>query len=216
MNTTLSPVTAQRFFALQNDWVALVALAGQDFGGTSPKWEPLIRAFQLTPLELAVHRARGYDPPRGVGQPESERCALACAFLAKAVLNLITTRALIERLQADAKLRRLRSFDLRFALPSKATFSRAFAQFAASERIQGVHAQMLKAYLGESLIGHISRDSTAIEARESMAKKDRGAQQTAAPAPTPKQKRGRPRKGEVRPAPEPSPLCADPLARLLQ
>jgi hypothetical protein len=64
---------------------------------------------------------------------------LACALLAKAVLDLKTTRALTDRRQADSKLRRLCGFDLRFALPSEATFS---------------------------------RDSTAIEARESIAKKD--------------------------------------------
>lgn len=56
--------------------------------------------------------------------------------------------------------------------------------------------------LGEQLIGHLSRDSTAIEARESSAKKDK----TEVIQVKPKSKRGRPQKGEVRPAPEPSPL----------
>jgi Transposase domain (DUF772) len=50
--------------------------------------------------------------------------------LAKTILNLKTTRALIDRLQVDAKLRRLCGFDMRKALPSEATFSRAFAEFA--------------------------------------------------------------------------------------
>ncbi|MBK7424828.1 MAG: transposase [Propionivibrio sp.] len=48
----------------------------------------------------------------------------------------------------------------------------------------------------------ISRDSTAIEARESIAKKDKA---EVVPA-KPKGKPGRKKKGEVRPAPEPSPL----------
>ena len=65
-----------------------------------------------------------------------KRQALACAFLAKAVLDLKTTRALIERLQADNKLRRLCGFDLRFALPSESTFSRAFEELSASELLQ--------------------------------------------------------------------------------
>ena len=52
--------------------------------------------------------------------------------------------------------------------------------------------------LGEHLVGHISRDSTAIEAREKPAPK-------AAQAPKPKARRGRPRKGEERPK-EPSVL----------
>jgi hypothetical protein len=127
---------------------------------------------------------------------------LACAFLAKAVLDLKTTRALIDRLQADSKLRRLCGFDLRFALPSESTFSRAFDEFASSELMQRVHAHMIEDTLGDQLIGHLSRDSTAIEARESIAKKDK-AERTPV---KPKNKRGRPPKGEVRAAPEPSPL----------
>ena len=199
MNTTLSAVTVQRFSALQAE---LIALVEQDYTGLTPKLEQIIRAFEFTQIELAVYRDRGYAQGRGVGQPEADRCALACAFLAKAVLGLLTTRALMERLQADSKLRRLCGFDLRFALPSEATFSRAFAQFAASELMQRVHARMIEDTLGKQLIGHISRDSTAIEARESIAKKDKA---EVSPA-KPKHKRGRPRKGEVRPTPEPSAL----------
>ena len=82
-------------------------------------------------------------------------------------------KALIDRLQADSKLRRLCGFDLRFALPSESTFSRAFDEFARDELMQRVHARMIEDTLGNQLIGHISRDSTAIEARESIAKKDK-------------------------------------------
>jgi hypothetical protein len=199
MNTTLSPVTVQRISALQGD---LIGLVEQDFAGLTPKLEQIIRALEFTQIELAVYRERGYAQGRGVGQPEADRCALVCAFLAKAVLDLKTTRALMDRLQADSKLRRLCGFDLRHALPSEATFSRAFAEFSTSELMQRVHARMIEDTLGEQLIGHISRDSTAIEARESIAKKDKA---TAIPA-KPKNKRGRPAKGEVRPPPEPSAL----------
>ena len=199
MNTILSPVTVQRFSALQGE---LIGLLERDYTGLTPKLEQIIRAFEFTQIELTVYRDRGYAQRRGAGQPEADRCALACAFLAKAVLDLKTTRALIDRLQADSKLRRLCGFDLRFALPSEATFSRAFEEFAATELLQRVHAGMIKDTLGEQLIGHISRDSTAIEARETIAKKE---QTEVAPA-KPKYKRGRPSKGEVRPAPEPSAL----------
>jgi hypothetical protein len=43
-------------------------------------------------------------------------------FFAKAVLDL-KTKALMDRLQGDSKLRRLYGFDLRFVLPSESTFS---------------------------------------------------------------------------------------------
>ncbi len=199
MNSTLSPLTVQRFSALQGE---LIGLVEQDYAGLTPKLEQIIRALEFTQIELAVYRERGYGLGRGVGQPEADRCALACAFLAKAVLDLKTTRALMDRLQADSKLRRLCGFDLRFALPSESTFSRAFEEFATSELMQRVHARLIQQTLGEQLIGHISRDSTAIEARESVAPKDKA---EAAPA-KPKAKRGRARKGEIRPAPEPGPL----------
>ena len=84
MNTTLSPVTAQRFFALQGE---LVGLLEQDYGGLSPKLEQLIRAFEFTQIELAARLERGYAQARSAGQPESDRCALACAFLATAGLD---------------------------------------------------------------------------------------------------------------------------------
>jgi hypothetical protein len=203
MHTTLSAVTAQRFSALQGE---LIGLVEQDYAGLTPKLEQIIRAFEFTQIELTVYRDRGYAQGRGVGQPEADRCALACAFLAKAVLDLKTTRALIDRLQADSKLRRLCGFDLRFTLPSESTFSRAFEEFASGELIQRVHARMIKDTLGNPLIGHISRDSTAIDAREAIAKKDKLSVDKARAKAKPKNKRGRPAKGEVRPAPEPSAL----------
>ena len=157
---------------------------------------------------MTVYRDRGYAQRRGAGQPEANRCALACAFLAKAVLDLKTTRALIDRLQADSKLRRLCGFDLRFALLSEATLSRAFEEFAATELLERVHAGMIKDTLCGQLIGHISGESTAIKARELIAQKDLS-EEVLATAQTvqPKRKRARPSKGEARPPPPaPSPL----------
>ena len=78
------------------------------------------------------------------------------------------------------------------------TFSRAFEEFARDELMQRVHARVIVDTLGHQLIGHISRDSTAIEARESIAKKTRC--KWSKPS---QKKRGRTAKGEVRPASEP-------------
>jgi hypothetical protein len=133
MHTTLSPVTVERFSALQGE---LIGLVEQDYVGLTPKLEQIIRAFEFTQIELAVYRDRGYAQGRGVGQPEADRCALACAFLAKAVLDLKTTRALMDRLQADSKLRRLCGFDLRFALPSEATAIEARESITKKDKVQ--------------------------------------------------------------------------------
>jgi hypothetical protein len=54
------------------------------------------------------------------GRPQRDRAALARAFVAKAVLNLPTTEALIDRLQQDRSLKRLCGFDLFRKLPDAA------------------------------------------------------------------------------------------------
>ena len=127
--------------------------------------------------------------PGGPGRPPEDRRALARAFLAKAVFDVPTTRALIERLQIDRTLRRLCGWTRAGAVPSEATFSRAFAAFAMSGLPERLHAVLVAKTLGHRLVGHISRDATAIPARE-----------RATPKPAkPKRRRGRPRKGEQRP-----------------
>ena len=131
------------------------------------------------------------------GRPPSERAALARAFIAKAVFNIPTTSLLIEMLSADKTLRRLCGWQRAGAVPSESTFSRAFAEFAASALPSRLHEALIQDTHADRLVGHISRDSTAIEAREKPAK-------SGSPAPAPKPRRGRPRKGEIRPAPPPS------------
>ena len=61
------------------------------------------------------------------------------SFVAKAVLTIPTTSALIERLQIDRALRRICGWERRSEVPSEATFSRAFAEFAAP-RSAGTYA----------------------------------------------------------------------------
>jgi Transposase domain (DUF772) len=100
---------------------------------------------------------------------------LASAFVAKAVLGISTTADLIERLAMDRALRRICGFSVWKKLPSEATFSRAFAEFAAAGLAERTHAALVKEMLGEQLIGHVSRDGTAIEARERPAKREQAA-----------------------------------------
>jgi hypothetical protein len=134
---------------------------------------------------------------QGAGCPRRHRLPILLAFIAKAVWNFPTTRALLDRLAHDQMLRRLCGWERRLELPSEATFSRAFAEFARGELPQQIHAALIKAQLGDKLVGHVSYDATAIEAREQAAAKPRPA------APKPKPKRGRPKKGETRPEPAP-------------
>ena len=75
------------------------------------------------------------------GRPPEDRAALARAFLAKAVFDIPTTRALIglERLRVDRTLYQLCGWSSGDRLPSEATFSRAFAEFADSALASRLH-----------------------------------------------------------------------------
>ena len=84
----------------------------------------LIAVLDVAGVEAHVQMRDG-----GPGRPRDDRHALARAFVAKAVLNLPTTVALIERLHVDVTLRRLVGWERSAHVPSEATFSRAFAEF---------------------------------------------------------------------------------------
>ena len=126
------------------------------------------------------------------GRPLEDRTAIARAFVTKMVYNMATTRILLDRLESDPTVRRLCGWERKEDVPSESTFSRAYAEFAESRLPERVHQTLIEQHLGEQLIGHISRDSTAITAREKPEKK-------AAPVEKTPKKRGRPRKGEERP-----------------
>jgi len=130
----------------------------------------------------------------GVGCPRKWRRPILLAFIAKAVWNLSTTRALLDRLAHDPTLRRLCGWERVSDVPSESTFSRAFAEFARCELPQQIHEAMIKAHLGEKLVGHISRDSMAIENREKAPPKPSA-------DPKPKRRPGRPRKDQAPVAP---------------
>jgi hypothetical protein len=145
-------------------------------------------------LVLEVVRVEEQVPPgclQWLGRKRVDRRALARAFVAKAYLNLPTTKAMIERLRVDRPLRQICGWEQGRQVPSEATFSRAFAEFAALGLLDRVHAARVKESLGEEVVWHVARDSTEIEAREKPQVKPKAVR--------PKHRRGRPRKGEVRP-----------------
>jgi hypothetical protein len=132
-----------------------------EVGPLTPKLEKVIHTLEWVRIEEFVHSSWC-----GEGRPPHERSWLANAFVAKSVLGLTTTRGLIERLSIDRALRRICGFSLCRKLPSESTFSRAFEEFAEAKLAERVHEALIKGHLGEELIGHLSRDGTAIEARE--------------------------------------------------
>ena len=133
------------------------------------------------------------------GRPPSDRKAIARAFIAKAVYNVSTTRELLDRLKCDRALRRICGWESLYQVPKESTFSRAFAEFAQSKLLKEVHEALIDKHLLEHLVGHISRDSTEIIAREKPVVK-KGSEKE----PKPIRKRGRPKKDEIVPPKEPT------------
>lgn len=196
----------QRWFVIQRE---LMPELRSEVGALTPKLEHLIRTLEWVRIEEFVSSTWG-----GCGRPEHDRGMLANAFVAKAVLGLPTTAGLIERLAVDRALRRICGFSMWKKLPGESTFSRAFAEFAEAGLAERTHAALVRETLGDRLVGHISRDGTAIEAREKPAKK----MEAPEAQPVEKKKRGRPGKGcarEVKPG-----KCEQqqgkPLAQLLK
>jgi len=98
---------------------------------------------------------------------------------------------LVERLKSNKTLRRICGWEYPYQVPDESTFSRAYAEFSDSCLPERVHAALIQTSYAGEIVGHGSRDSTAISAREKPAKKE---PKTKAPA-----KRGRPKKEEKRP-----------------
>jgi hypothetical protein len=132
-----------------------------EVGELSVTAKRVVQVLAMIPLRRFVPVASGWN-----GRPAQDRYAIACAFVAKAVYNLCTTRQLIERLQSDPQLRGICGWKCSKDIPHESTFSRAFAEFAAMELPQFVHEGLIAETQKTRLIGHISRDSTAIQARE--------------------------------------------------
>ncbi len=188
MDTTQHSLLNQRWHVLQHE---LFPHLREEFTLT-PKLEKLIHTLEWIDFDKFLNYSVGWP-----GRPEHDRVALARSFVAKSVLNIGTTVGLIERLSGDRVLKRICGFDMYHSLPHESTFSRAFKEFADQGLANLIHEDLIKTHLGEELIGHNSRDATAIHAREKavyVKKEDK---------PTvPKRPRGRPKKGEKRPPPE--------------
>jgi hypothetical protein len=133
-------------------------------------------------------------PPSGqwMGRRRIDRRSIARAFVAKAVYDLPTTDLLIEMLRLQPTLRKICGFWQKRDIPSPATFSRAFKEFADSDLGGVVLAAMVARHVGKRIVMHASTDGTEIIAREKGVPKPRE------PAAKAQRKRGRPRKGEVR------------------
>ena len=164
-----------------------------------------------------IERAAQSSIARAAFSSPSRICALPSEASADAHSKLVVAsskarNAASRALRVLAKsLRRILGWERSAQVPSEATFSRAFAQFAQGDLPDKLHAALIERALAGRIIGAIARDATEIEAREKPVEKSNNDKDGSSP-PTcasstvgaePQRKRGRPRKGEERPKPEP-------------
>ena len=102
--------------------------------------QQLVQTLEVIRIERLIPR---YFRALGACRPRT-RAAMARAFVAKAVYDLPSTRALLDRLAADVALRRLCGWERKFEVPSESVFSRAFAEFADTQLPQRVHEALIR------------------------------------------------------------------------
>ena len=162
----------------------------EELGELTAKQQKLVSILETIRIEESISYT--YN----TGRPPADRKAIVRAFVAKAVYNCSTTRELLDRLKSDKALRRICGWETRYEIPNESTFSRAFAEFAESRLPEEVHEALIKKHMSEHLVGHISRDSTEINAREKPVARKKTEKKKS------KRKRGRPKKGETVPPKE--------------
>lgn len=179
----------------------------EEVGELGDKDRQFVQVMALVPSGALLEPYRW----QGIGRKPEERQWIFNSFIAKAVYQFPTTRALIDGLNARPVLRRLCGWESANDVPEEWTFSRAFAAFCAGQLPQQIHAALVEIHQGDKLVGHLSRDATAIQGHERPLLKPVGATVPAAP-----KKRGRPKRGEVRPAAPPKRLELQPQRSLAE
>ena len=130
----------------------------------SPKLRQMAQIFEVVRIEEHVPA-----PVEGIrGRKQIDRRPIARAFLAKAVMNLSSTRQLVQLLQQSPSFRCLCGME---KVPSEPTFSRVFAEFARKNLGDVVHRTIVEKFVGNQIVMHCSHDTTAVEAREKAVKK---------------------------------------------
>lgn len=164
----------------------LFPMLEEEFGELTAKQKEFVRVLELVRPSRFIDANLRWS---GMGRPMSGREGMLRAFILKAVYDLPTTKVLIENLETNPSLRRLCGWEYRSQVPSEATFSRAFKEFAVLELPDAIHKALVTEHLGDKIVGHSSLDSTAIKGREKSCRQN-------TPKSKEKKKRGRKSKAE--------------------
>lgn len=136
-----------------------------------------------------------YRSYAGTGRKPYQYLPFLRSQWAKNYFQIATTTMLIERLKADPNLRLLCGFS---KVPGQASFSRAYGYLATTDIQSGMLERFAKETFKDKVVYHVNRDSTAINARETV-KKGKGKNDGKR-----LKKRGRPSKSEEKRERQPS------------
>jgi len=168
--------------------MSLLPQQEKDLGFLSQKHKKLISILEL----IRIEEFTSHFYIRGsIGRPARDRANLARAFVAKIVFKLEFTNQLRELLLSDAQLRRICGWESRHQIPSEAKFSRVFHEYSIFRIPELAHEALIKDLYENEIVGHVSKDSTPIEAREKAVKAPKLLQEKK------RNRQGRPKKGQV-------------------
>lgn len=109
-----------------------------ELGPVEGYYEKLVSALEV----VCVGRFMPSVPDRIPERLLKHRATPVRAFLAKMVLKVAMSRALVERVRSDPKLQRLCGRQRVRDVPSETTFPRAFKEFAEAESPTRLHATL--------------------------------------------------------------------------
>jgi len=149
----------------------------------SRKGVEIAKIFESLPLWRFI------PTPASTGRPSHSRLCILKLFLLKSALNVSENKMMRDILLGNTEFRKLCGWDEVHDVPSESTFSRVFRDFAQMNIAENIHEYLVKTAFKDKIIMHVSRDATAIPARERSERKVKKKKV--------KGKRGRPPKGAL-------------------
>ena len=136
--------------------------------GLTDREQRLVALLEYLKIEDHVERSLYC----GVGRVPYDRSCMARAFVAKAAYGFKTTKDLVAALLAEPGLRLICGISNASSVPSESTFSRTFNALAKAGLGDLCHESVVRQYVGQTPVLHLSRDSTSLPGREKPAPKE--------------------------------------------
>lgn len=152
---------------LNNIQQQLFPMLENHVGELSLQYKKLISILEIVKIEDGLPCTRF-----NLGRPSKSRACIARAYIAKIYLKMIHTKQLVSALNENPRLRIICGWDDISKIPSEATFSRAFDEFAKMQLADKVHQALISQVYEDKIIENLVKDSTPIAVREKPLKKE--------------------------------------------